>query len=232
MSTILDEADERLHTTGPEWGGNLANHGPMAAEVLVRRGHADDVPAWVDAYVRRLDELPSAGETITEQTWRQALGNGRVGDWTAFFTAEAGAQPWRDLLVTWWPRLLPGIAAGATHGVIRVGHVVRTLLASDGEDAAPDPVAVTELAHGLAYWAARSRTVPGVAAPASGLGPADALDAIPHIPRRAARSRVGWTAWPISPAGRIRSRRCDRRPTPSRCAPGSANSCRPRRCAT
>jgi hypothetical protein len=45
---VLDEAYERLHHTGPEWGGNLSNHGPMAAEVLARRDHADQVPAWVD----------------------------------------------------------------------------------------------------------------------------------------------------------------------------------------
>src|SRR3569833_107091 len=48
-----------------------------------------------------------------------------------------------------WPRLLPGSAAGATHGVIRVGHAVRSLL-----DLETGP-RVTELAHGLAYWAAR-----------------------------------------------------------------------------
>ena len=177
MSAVLDEAYERLHTTGPEWGGNLSNHGPMAAEVLARRGHAADVHRWVDAYLPRLDELPAASEVITEQTWQQALGNGRIGDWTAYLTREAELTPWRDLLVTWWPRLLPGIAAGATHGVIRVGHVVRNLL----ESRADDPVAVTELAHALAYWAARSRTVPAVLAPAGELGPAEALDAIPHL---------------------------------------------------
>jgi len=52
MSAVMDEAYERLHATGPEWGGNLSNHGPMAAEVLARRGHAADVHGWVDAYLR------------------------------------------------------------------------------------------------------------------------------------------------------------------------------------
>ena len=70
MGTTLDEAYERLHATGPEWGGNLSNHGPMAAEVLARRGHVADVPRWVDAYLRRLDELPAAREAITDATWR------------------------------------------------------------------------------------------------------------------------------------------------------------------
>jgi hypothetical protein len=36
----LDEAYQRLHATGPEFEGWLSNHGPMAAEAMVRRGHA------------------------------------------------------------------------------------------------------------------------------------------------------------------------------------------------
>ena len=36
---VLTEAYERFHRTGPEWGADqLTNHGPMAVEVLVRRG--------------------------------------------------------------------------------------------------------------------------------------------------------------------------------------------------
>jgi hypothetical protein len=62
----LNEAYERLSRTGPEWGEDqLTNHGPMAAEVLIRRGHADMVHRWVDDYSRRLDKLPAAGEEIT-----------------------------------------------------------------------------------------------------------------------------------------------------------------------
>ncbi|MGH9292312.1 MAG: questin oxidase family protein, partial [Acidimicrobiales bacterium] len=51
------------------------------------------------------------------------------------------------------------MAAAATHGVIRVGHAVRALL-EDGEDG----LHLDELAHGLAYWAARFQPVPGPAA--------------------------------------------------------------------
>jgi hypothetical protein len=177
---VLNEAYDRLHRTGPEFGGEnwLANHGPMAAEVLARRGHADRLPGWVDAYVRRLDDLPRPGDEITDRTWREALGDPRrVGDWTAYFVRQVGERPWREVLAHWWPRLLPGILAGATHGVIRVGHAARTLLA--GNDG---PHAVTELAHGLAYWAARSQVLSGVPAPAGRLAPAQALDLVPRIP--------------------------------------------------
>jgi hypothetical protein len=172
---VLDEAYDRLHTTGPEWGGNLANHGPMAAEALARRGRADAIPGWIDAYVARLDEMPAPSDPVTDDNWRDALGD-RVADWTVYLTRQVREQPWQDVLATWWPRLLPGIAAGATHGVIRTGHAVRTLLAGDESAAAR-----AELGHGLAYWAARSRRVPGVADPAGTLAPGPALDAVPHL---------------------------------------------------
>jgi Questin oxidase-like len=153
---LLDEAYQRLHVTGPEFDGWLSNHGPMAAEAMVRRGYAGDVQPWLDVYMRRLEEFPRGTAPIGED-WREALGDPRrIADWTAYFRREVAAQPWRAVLGTWWPRLLPGVAAAATHGVIRVGHCVRALLA-DGDDA----VYVTELAHGLAYWAARWQPVPG-----------------------------------------------------------------------
>jgi Questin oxidase-like len=181
-TAILDEAYDRFSSTGPEWGEDqLTNHGPMAAEVLVRRGHAADVPRWVDSYVKRLDELPAATSRITADNWREAMGDGRIGDWTAYFSEQVREQPWRQVLVTWWPRLLPGIVAGATHGVIRTGHAVRTLLAGD-----KNPAAAAEMARGLAFWAARARAVPqadeAAAAPAGRLDAAAALESVPRVP--------------------------------------------------
>ena len=187
-SAILDEAYERFRDTGPEWGeGRLTNHGPMAAEVLVRRGHADQVHRWVDAYLRRLDDLPAASDPITDATWRDALGDGRrIGDWTVYLRRQITDAPWRNVLSTWWPRLLPGIVAGATHGVIRTSHAVRTLLSGDEH-----PVVLDELANGLAFWAARSLAVPGATRPGASvpdplvppgsLDPAHAVAALPRI---------------------------------------------------
>ena len=185
---ILDQAYVRLHETGPEFDGWLSNHGPMAAEAMVRRGRADTVHRWLDIYVRRLEEFPR-GTSPVGADWREALGNPRrVADWTVYFRGELADQPWRQVLDTWWRRLLPGVAAAATHGVIRTGHAVRALMA-DGDDAAH----VTELAHGLAYWAARWQPVPGAgtgvsrlsdAAPgqhAEAPAPALVLAAVPRI---------------------------------------------------
>ncbi len=178
-SGILAEAYQRLHHAGPEWDDNsLTNHGPMTVEVMVRRGHEADVHPWVDAYVKRLDDLPAASDRITDDTWREALGDGgRIADWTAYLTDQSRDAHWRDLLATWWPRLVPAIAAGTTHGVIRVGHAVRALMASHEENAET----VTELAHGLAFWAARARHVPGVVPPRGRLDARAALHALPRV---------------------------------------------------
>ncbi len=209
---VLTEAYERFHRTGPEWGADqLTNHGPMAVEVLVRRGRPEVVPAWVDGYIRRLDELPRATGKITEASWAQALGDGhRIGDWTEFFSRQLAEQPWGQVLATWWPRLLPGIAAGATHGVIRTGHVVRALLADpEPTESASEKATLDELAHALAFWAARSRSVPPAADPAGSLDPLAALDAVPRIASQQGNlaARFGQlteeSGWPAS-VGRLR----------------------------
>ncbi|WP_405428585.1 hypothetical protein [Micromonospora sp. NBC_00617] len=152
---ILDEAYDRLHRTGPEYEGWLSNHGPMTVEALARHGHEQRVHRWLDDYLTRLDELPRGLRPIDD--WRAALGDAkRAGDWLAYFDRHLREQPWRDVLGTWWPRLLPGIAAGATHGVIRVGHAVRALHLHDA-----NPQRLTELGQALGYWAARWQPVPG-----------------------------------------------------------------------
>ncbi|MEK8108762.1 questin oxidase family protein [Micromonospora sp. M12] len=151
----LDEAYERLHRTGPEYQGWLSNHGPMAVEALVRHGHQARVHRWLDGYLGRLDELPRGLHPIDD--WQSALGDPkRAGDWLAYFDRQLREHQWRAVLGTWWPRLLPGIAAGATHGVIRVGHAVRAL-DGDGENWQR----LTELGQALGYWAARWQPIPG-----------------------------------------------------------------------
>jgi hypothetical protein len=174
---VLLDALDRLRGTGPEFDGFLANHGPMAAEALVRIGAADAVPSWVDRYRGRLDAAPEVVRGIGDD-WPLHLGDARlVGDWTAHLRREAADTDWRTLLQRWWPRLLPGLAASATHGVIRTAHAVRSLRTA-GPD--PDPLLVDELAQGLAFWAARYQTVPGDP-PLT--GPLDAVDATAALPR-------------------------------------------------
>ena len=175
---VLLGALDRLRSTGPEFNGFLANHGPMAAEALTHIGGTDIIPRWVDTYVSRLDSAPEVIQGIRDADWREHLGEERlVGDWTAYLRRQAQEMAWQDLLQLWWPRLLPGLAASATHGVIRTAHAVRSLR-SAGEQ--PHPLLVDELAQGLAFWAARYQTLPG----RPGLtGPLDAVTATSQLPR-------------------------------------------------
>ena len=172
---VLDEAYERFHRTGPEFDGGLSNHGPMAVEAMVRRGQGGSVHAWIDWYQGRLDELPRGIHPVTRDNWREALGiPGRAGDWTAFMLRENEQRPWREVLLEWWPRLLPGILSGATHGVIRVGHAVHALLEEETEPR------IAEFGHALASWAVR---LPAVLSESGGdSGPADPAEALARVP--------------------------------------------------
>ena len=175
---VLLGALDRLRSTGPEFNGFLANHGPMAAEALTHIGGTDIVPRWVDTYVARLDEAPEVIRSISDADWREHLGEERlVGDWTAYLRRQAEEVAWQDLLQLWWPRLLPGLAASATHGVIRTAHAVRSLRGA-GEQ--PHPLLVDELAQGLAFWAARYQPLPGRPRLT---GPLDAVAATSRLPR-------------------------------------------------
>ncbi len=156
---VLLDALDRLRATGPEFGGFLANHGPMAAEALTRIGGSEAVPGWVDRYLPRLDRAPGVVRGISDQDWPEHLGQVQLfGDWTAYLRRQAAETSWPELLRRWWPRLLPGMAASATHGVIRTAHAVRSLSAAGP---VPDPLLVDELAQGLAFWAARYERLPG-----------------------------------------------------------------------
>jgi hypothetical protein len=173
---LLDGTYERLSDTGPEYGGGLSNHGPMAAEALLRLGRPDAIETWVTRYMTGLEDAPRGGAPITRATWREALGDlRRVADWETYLDAELQESPWADVLTRWWARLLPGISAGATHGVIRTAHAVRAL------DDGATPERVAELARGLAYWAARYAVLPGRPLTTGTTGLGDALAAVPFL---------------------------------------------------
>src|ERR1700730_8394858 len=173
---VLDEGLSRLAAPGPESRGGRSNHGPMPAEALVRLGRADAVEHWLDGYLKRLEDAPAPGDRVTDATWRDALGKlSRGADWEGYLRGQLAEEPWRDILARWWPRLLPGVAAAATHGIIRTSHAARSL-ASAGE--AGDEERRDELARALAYWAASYVELPGGARPNGTLNAAAAIRAL------------------------------------------------------
>jgi hypothetical protein len=173
----MEDALALLASTGPEYHGGLANHGPMAAEALVTLGRFDSVVPWVEGYRRRLGARPSGSRPIATD-WREALGDRkRVGDWIPFFRRRLEERPWRAVVAEWVPRLAPGIIAAAFHGVIRTGHAVRSLSVEE------TPARRFELAEGLAYWAANHHALPETSeAAAPGRRPSQVVSEIPLVP--------------------------------------------------
>jgi hypothetical protein len=177
MPETIDQALDILCHTGPEFGGGLSNHGPMVAEALVVLGRPEAVAGWVDGYRTRLQDRPEAHRAIARADWQGALGDfQRAGDWITFFDEELGDTPWQEVVKTWVPRLAPGLMAGATHGLIRTAHAVRSL--AGGET----PQRIHELAQGLAYWAARFQTLPGSpSGKDAGYRPGEAIEHVHRI---------------------------------------------------
>lgn len=157
---VLDEVYSELKDRGPEFAGWLSNHGPMAADAMIRMGWGERALPWTQRYRERLEAAPGARWPFEEGEWREFLGDpSRLGDWLEFFRRLLADEPWQDVLVRWWARLLPGAVASATHGMIRTGHAVRAV--SERETDAR----VAELGQALGYWAARWREAPRHSAP-------------------------------------------------------------------
>ena len=158
----VNDALDRLRGVGFEFGPGFVNHAPMVAETLATIGCRGSVATWVEGNKRLRTYLdpPEGGIPISAgdpADWTAALGDlGRVLDWVDMFDAELSRRPWTDVLLEWWPRLLPGMFGMLTHGFIRAAHAVRSL------EATPEPgrLQVRELAQGLGYWAARYTPVP------------------------------------------------------------------------
>ena len=151
----LDEALEILAPFGIELKNGNSNHGPMVAEALCAMGRPDAVAPWIARYRQRMLPRPEARARIRREDWPGALGDrGRFADWSAFFAEEMQEAPWREALDRWVERLAPGFCAAATHGVIRVGHAVRSLTAEE------TPHRLRELADALASWAATYQELP------------------------------------------------------------------------
>jgi hypothetical protein len=172
----LDDALEILDGAGPEYGGGLANHGPMAAEALFTLEQPAAVVPWTERYRRKLGDEPAPGSPVARDALRDALGQmRRYPDWLALFLEEFREGPWEPAVDRWVYELAPGFAGGAAHGVIRVGHAARSLARHD------TPGRRKELARGFAYWAATHQTLPRRESGAAHLAPDRALALVPRL---------------------------------------------------
>jgi hypothetical protein len=180
MIDSIDEALEILKDTGPEYGGGLSNHGPMAAEALLSLRRPDAVDEWIAGYKLHLSGHPKSRDPISQGNWREALGDyARVGDWVKFFERELSESPWDEVLDEWAAKLAPGLAAAATHGLIRTGHAARSLARTE------TPQRLHELAEGLGYWSARFVRLPETSSDNSlNLAPSEAISQVKTMPER------------------------------------------------
>lgn len=123
----------------------LANHLPMVLVAMQRLGGSDARLAEYFVDYREMNKLcapPPSVAPIVRETWTEALGaREREIDYRAFFAGQVTRLGARNAIATYLPALLPGVAASATHGLMRLAYG-----ALRDDDA--------EIATALGYWAA------------------------------------------------------------------------------
>lgn len=186
----LDDALEVLAGSGMALKNGNSNHAPMVAEALCAMGRPEAVMPWVARYRERLLPRPAAGNAIRGEDWRRALGQrDRFTDWAAFLRGELQQASWSEVIDRWVRRLAPGFCGAATHGVIRVGHAVRSM------EAAETPARLRELADALASWAVTYQELPSDDHAANGaMLPRQAIARVAVIPSHNRRNLGNITA--------------------------------------
>ena len=143
MSQFLTQLlEQRCNQFDGQYGEQLSNHLPMALIALSRHGATDtQLDEFFAKYARRLRPKMPADLTLTTATWKDFLGKHVHHDaYVRFFAQESLSLGREKMLRTYVPQLVPGLAGGAFHGVIRSAY---------GIDADCD----SEIAEGLAHWA-------------------------------------------------------------------------------
>jgi len=186
----FDEALGILAGYGIVLKNGNSNHAPMVAEALCAMGRPQAVMPWIAAYKDRLLPAPPDADRIRPEIWRNALGRrDRFTDWAESFVEELRQSPWPEVLDRWMGRLAPGFCGAATHGIIRVGHAVRSLAVAE------TPARRRELGDALASWAATYQELPtsdrmmDTATP-----PIQAIAKVPVIPPQRRRNLGNITA--------------------------------------
>jgi hypothetical protein len=140
---------ERAVAWSRQWSAEfpfcLANHLPMVLVALHRMGASDErLMAYCELYREQsgLVPVPERVGEITLNAWREFLGaREREGDYRAYFAAEVARLGATPAAIHYLPQLMPGLAASATHALMRMAYATMT-----GSD--------EETAIALGYWAA------------------------------------------------------------------------------
>jgi hypothetical protein len=148
-STASEAALDRLLAEGRAFSAEfpvmLANHLSMVLVAMQRLGGSPERLAEFFAFYREANHLvpsPPSVAPIERANWSIALGDRkREGDYRSFMRGEVMRLGSRAAIATYLPALLPGIAASATHGLMRLAYGV---LRDDAE----------EIATALGYWSA------------------------------------------------------------------------------
>ncbi len=189
-TATLDQAHDLLFASGRGYRGST--HVPMVAEALMVLGRVDSVLPWVERNKgdgernQQPYDFTQAGE-VTKENWRAALGQEeRRADWAAFFARQLRERGWQATVGEWVATLTPGIAAYASHGIIRTAHAVRSL------EVAESSQRQRELAEGLGLWAATYQPLPARSSTAAGkLNPAEAMRRVETMtPERVRRGNI------------------------------------------
>jgi Questin oxidase-like len=140
---------ERAVAWSRQWSSEfpfcLANHLPMVLVALHRMGASDErLEAYCHIYHEQngLTPIPERIGEISSDNWRDFFGQReREGDYRAFFSGEVARLGATPAALRYLPQLMPGMAASATHALMRLAYATMT----DSDE---------ETGVALAYWAA------------------------------------------------------------------------------
>lgn len=140
MSVFLDLMNQNSRFDG-EYSDQLSNHLPMALFALYRLGATDkELGQFFDKYTTRLEPRRPSGENVATDNWQERLGLHSDHDaYFHFFVTQIAAHGHENVLRTFLPKLISGLAGGAFHGLIRTAYGL------DGNN-------TNEIAEGLAHW--------------------------------------------------------------------------------
>lgn len=147
----IDRIMPEMAPYGSEFAKTYANHAPMVLAAMHYMGGSEQrLYEFFEFYRDFKQLLPVVPEVapVDGSNWETAIGQReREADLRLFFTAEVVRLGIKDALLTYLPRLSPGIGASALHALMRTAYALMRM------DRA-------EVANALAYWAATYLPMP------------------------------------------------------------------------